>query len=121
MRLICLQDVGDYKNEVLKDTAHLKLNLELIPIDKWDLKRVDGRTKTLIEKICTVYPYTEVSITQKMDESVVDEMTALDVCSEMAIEEQVTCVRKHRAFKTENNKKGYTIITSKMYPQGDKE
>lgn len=111
----------DYKNEVLKDTAHLKLNLELIPIDKWDLKRIDGRTKTLIEKICTVYPYPEVSVTQKMDESVVDEMTALDVCSEMAIDEQVTCVRKHRAFKTENNKTGYTIITSKMYPQGDKE
>ncbi|MBQ2922046.1 MAG: DUF262 domain-containing protein [Tyzzerella sp.] len=111
----------DYKNEVLKDTAHLKLNLELIPIEKWDLKRIDGRTKTLIEKICTVYPYPEVSVTQKMDESVVDEMTALDICSEMAIEEQVTCVRKYRAFKTENNKKGYTIITSKMYPQGDKE
>lgn len=112
----------DYKNEVLKETAHLKLNLELIEIDRWDMERIDVRTKELIEKICAIYPYPEVSVTQKIDDSVVDEMTALDMCVEMAIDEQpINCIRKRRTFKTEDNKKGYTLISSKMYPQGDKE
>ena len=112
----------DYKNEVLKETAHLKLNLELMEIDKWDMERIDVRTKELIEKICAIYPYPEVSVTQKIDDSVVDEMTALDMCVEMAIDEQpINCIRKRRTFKTEDNKKGYTLISSKMYPQGDKE
>ncbi len=112
----------DYKNEVLKETAHLKLNLELMEIDKWDMKRIDSRTKDLIEKICLIYPYPEVSVTQKMDDNIVDEMTALDMCAEMAIDEQqVTCIRKKRTFKTGDNKKGYTVVSSKMYPQGDKE
>ena len=108
----------DYKNEVLKETAHLKLNLELMEIDKWDMAKIDIRTKKLIDKICAIYPYPEVSVTQKIDDSVVDEMTALDMCVEMAISERpITC----RTFKTEDNKKGYTLVSSKMYPQGDKE
>lgn len=112
----------DYKNEVLKETAHLKLNLELMEIDKWDMARIDIRTKELIDKICAIYPYPEVSVTQKIDDSVVDEMTALDMCVEMAISERpITCIRKRRTFKTEDNKKGYTLVSSKMYPQGDKE
>ena len=112
----------DYKNEVLKETAHLKLNLELMEIDKWDMAKIDIRTKELIEKICVIYPYPEVSVTQKIDDSVVDEMTALDMCVEMAISERpITCIRKRRTFKTEDNKKGYTLVSSKMYPQGDKE
>lgn len=111
-----------YKNEVLKETAHLKLNLELMEIDKWDMARIDKRTKELIEKICTIYQYPEVSVTQKIDDSVVDEMMALDMCVEIAIEEQqITCIRKRRTFKTDDNKKGYAIVSSKMYPQGDKE
>lgn len=112
----------DYKNEVLKETAHLKLNLELMEIDKWDMGKIEIRTKELIKKICEIYPYPEVSVTQKIDESIVDEMTALDMCVEMAIDDKrVICVRKRRTFKTDDNKKGFTIISSKMYPQGDKE
>ena len=112
----------DYKNEVLKETAHLKLNLELMEIDKWDIAKIDIRTKELIEKICTIYPYPEVSVTQKIDDSIVDEMTALDRCVEMAISEKpITCIRRRRTFKTEDNRKGYTLVSSKMYPQGDKE
>lgn len=112
----------DYKNEVLKETAHLKMNLELMEIDKWDMDRIDARTKELIEKICDIYPYPEVSVTQKIDDCVVDEMTALDMCVEMAVDEQsINCIRKRRTFKTEDNKKGYTLVSSKMYPQGDKE
>lgn len=111
-----------YKNEVLKETAHLKLNLELMKIDKWDMAKIDIRTKELIEKICTIYPYPDVSVTQRIDDSIVDEMTALDMCVEVAISERpITCIRKRRTFKTEDNKKGYTVVLSKMYPQGDKE
>ncbi|MCM1327427.1 MAG: DUF262 domain-containing HNH endonuclease family protein [Bacteroidales bacterium] len=112
----------DYKNEVLKETAHLKLNLELMSIEKWDLAQIDRRTRELIEQICEIYPYPEVSITQKMDDNAMDEMTALDMCAKMAIEEEnIICVRKKRAFKTKDNRKGYTIMSSKVYPQGDKE
>lgn len=112
----------DYKNEVLKETAHLKLNLELMEIDKWDIAKIDIRTKELIDKVCAIYPYTEVSVTQKIDDSVVDEMIAFDMCVEMAISERpITCIRKRRTFKTEDNKKGYTLVSFKMYPQGDKE
>lgn len=111
-----------YKNEVLKETAHLKLNLELMKIDKWDMAKIDIRTKELIEKICTIYPYPDVSVTQRIDDSIVDEMTALDMCVEVAISERpITCIRKRRTFKTEDSKKGYTVVSSKMYPQGDKE
>ncbi len=111
-----------YKNEVLKETAHLKLNLELIKIDKWNLDEISTRTRELIEKICTIYPYPEVSITQKTDDSQVDEMTALDMCAEMAINEpNITCIRKRRTYKTVDNKKGFALISSKMYLQGDKE
>lgn len=112
----------DYKNEVLKETAHLKLNMELIKIDKWDIEKIDRRTKDLIEKICKIYPYPEVSITQKMDDSIIDEMTALNKCIEMAAgNEKVVCIQNGRTFKTADNKKGYAIISSKMYPQGEKE
>lgn len=111
-----------YKNEVLKETAHLKLNLELMKIDKWDMAKIDIRTKELIEKICTIYPYPDVSVTQRIDDSIVDEMTALDMCVEVAISERpITCIRKRRTFKTEDNKTGYTVVSSKRYPQGDKE
>ena len=112
----------DYKNEVLKETAHLKLNMELMVIDKWNLDRIESRTRELIERICEIYPYPEVSITQKIDENIVDEITALDMSIDMAIgNEQVTCIKKHRTFKTADNKKGYVVISSKMYPQVDKE
>lgn len=112
----------DYKNEVLKETAHLKLNLELMEIDKWNLEKIGSRTKDLIEKICEIYPYPEVSVTQKLDGSIVDEMTALDRCIELAAKgEEITCIRNRRTYKTLDNKRGFTVISSKMYPQGDKE
>lgn len=111
-----------YKNEVLKETAHLKLNLELMKIDKWDMKRIESRTKELIEEICAIYPYPEVSVMQKIDDNIMDEMTALDMCIKRAAgDDQVVCVRKKRAFRTVDQKRGYTVISSKMYPQGDRE
>ncbi len=46
----------DYKNEIMKGTAHLKMNMELISIKKWTLVDIDRRTNELIEKICKAYP-----------------------------------------------------------------
>lgn len=111
----------EYKNEILKDTAHLTLNMELMPIEKWDLDRIDERTRALIEKICSIYPYPEVNIVKSDDIDVLDETTALDLCAQMIGKEpDIQCLKKRRAFKTENNEKGYLIISSKMYLQGDK-
>lgn len=111
----------EYKNEILKDTAHLTLNMEIIPIEKWNLDRIDERTKVLIERICSIYPYPEVNIVKSDDANVIDETIALDLCAQMAIgESEVRCIKKRRIFKSENNQKGYLIISSKMYQQGDK-
>lgn len=111
----------EYKNEILKDTAHLMLNMELLPVEKWNLERIDERTRNLIERICDIYPYPDVNI-EKNDENAIDEATALDLCIRLAIDEpDIKCIKKRRIFKSGDNKKGYFIISSKMYPQGDKE
>lgn len=111
----------EYKNVILKDTAHLTLNMELIPIEKWDLNRINERTAILIEKICAAYPYPEVNITH-IDEDVIKENDALDICAKLAIdEEKIQCIKKRYTFKTEDNKKGYVMASSKMRLQGDKE
>ena len=111
----------EYKNAILKDTAHLTLNMELISIEKWDLSRINERTAVLIEKICAVYPYPEVNITH-IEEDIIEENDALDICAKIAIdEEKIQCIKKRYTFRTEDNKKGYVMASSKMRLQGDKE
>ncbi len=111
----------EYKNEILKDTAHLTLNMDIIPIEKWDLQRIDERTKILIERICTIYPYPKVSIVKSEDANVIDEPTALELCVQLAIDEpDLQCIRKRRIFKTKDCQKGYLILSSKRYPQGER-
>lgn len=96
--------------------------MEILPVEKWNLDRIDERTKRLIEKICEIYPYPQVNIVKEEDEAVIDEMTALELCAQTAIKESdVQCVKNKRIFKTRDKQKGYFIISSKMYPQGDKE
>lgn len=112
----------EYKNEVLKETAHLILNMEIIPIEKWNLDRIDERTKTLIERVCSIYPYPEVNIAESSDAGVIEEAAALNACVQMALDgQELRCIKKGRVFKSDDNQKGYIIISSKMYPQGDKE
>jgi len=112
----------EYKNAILKDTAHLTLNMEIIPIAKWNLARIEERTKSLIERICDLYPYPEVSIEKNDNEDVVDESTALDACVKLGItDEDIVIIKKRRIYKSTDNENGYTIVSSKMYPQGDKE
>lgn len=112
----------EYKNEVLKGTAHLTLNVELLSVEKWNLDKIDERTKGLIERICQIYPYPDVNIVRSDDENTIEETTALDLCAQIAIKEQdLICIKRRRVFRTADNKKGYLILSSKMYPQGDKE
>lgn len=112
----------EYKNEVLKGTAHLTLNMELLSVEKWNLNKIDERTKGLIERICQIYPYPDVNIVRSDDENTIEETAALDLCAQIAIKEQdLICIKRRRVFRTADNKKGYLILSSKMYPQGDKE
>lgn len=112
----------EYKNAILKGTSHLKLNEPLIRIEKWDLNQIEKRSVELIKKICEVYPYPEVSIIDNTDNTVIDELTALDTCRDKAITEtNIVMVEKRRIYKTPDNKVGYMLLTSKCYMSGDKE
>lgn len=109
----------DYKNEVLKDTAHLTMNMELLAIDHWDLQHIEDRSKDMIDRICKLYPYPEVKIAE-VDEDVIDENDALDIAMK-SLQEQLVTVKKGSAYKSADGKNGYIFAASKMYPQGDKE
>ena len=41
----------DYKNDILKSTGHLKMNMELLSIPKWTIECIDERTESLIQRI----------------------------------------------------------------------
>ena len=51
----------EYKNEILKSTSHLKINEEILKIEKWTIEEIDKRTNDLIEKMIELYPYPEIS------------------------------------------------------------
>ena len=112
----------EYKNAILKDTAHLMLNMEVISIEKWDLSRIDERTASMINRICAIYPYPEVNILDVDEGDIIDESVALDICAKVVIKEtDIQCIKKRYTFRTEDESVGYIITTSKMRMQGDKE
>lgn len=49
----------EYKKQVLQKTQHLKMNLEILSKEKWDVEEIDLRTKELIEQTIKLYPYVE--------------------------------------------------------------
>lgn len=51
--------VWEYKNQILASTAHLKMNIEILKKEHWDLQAVEERTNYLIDKITELYPYFE--------------------------------------------------------------
>ena len=110
----------DYKNEVLKSTAHLKMNMELLSIPKWTIKCIDDRTRILIKRICEMFPYPEVDVSATASSGVVDERTGLKVTVAHMFSYAAE-VRKNSAYTTDDGKKGYILLNSKMYPEGDKE
>lgn len=108
----------NYKNDVLKNTAHLKMNMELLPIKRWNIKCIDDRTERLINRICMLFPYPNVDISATP--GFVDKQTALRVTVAHMFSSAVE-VRKNSTYTTDDGKKGYILLSSKMYPEGDKE
>lgn len=51
----------EYKNEILKSTGHLKINEEILKVDKWTISEIEKRTNELIEKMIELYPYPEIN------------------------------------------------------------
>lgn len=110
----------DYKNEVLKSTAYLKMNMELLSIPKWTIKCIDDRTGNLIKRICELFPYPDVDVSATASTGVVDERTGLKVTVAHMFSSAEE-VRKNGAYTTDGGTKGYILLSSKMYPEGDKE
>ena len=110
----------DFKNAVLASTAHLKLNMELIPIEKWTIEHINARTDSLIRRICEAFPYPEVSIVPQSSENIVDELSARRKTVQHMFSNHVE-IEKNCLYKTTDNKDGYVLLVSKMYPEGDNE
>ena len=110
----------DYKNEILKSTAHLKMNMELLSIPKWTLKCISERTESLIKRICQILPYPEVDLSAVTSADTVDEKTSLKATVKYMFS-SATEIRKNNTYITDDGKKGYILLNSKMYPEGDKE
>lgn len=112
----------EFKNEVLRDTGHLTLNMPLLEVERWDLQCIEDRTEELIDRICELYPYPEVSTGRNNEVGIVDETEALDIgVSKIQNLEDVECVKKRKIYRSPDGKRGYSITVSKMYPQGNKE
>lgn len=109
-----------YKNEVLKNTAHLKMNMELLYIPKWTIKCIDDRTEALIKHICEVFPYPEVDVSANASSDLVDEKTGLKKAVAYMFSSAVE-IRKNSAYTSVDGKKGYILLNSKMYPEGENE
>ena len=115
-------DLWEFKNEVLRNTAHLTLNLELLPIKHWNIDCINSRTESLIDRICELYPYPNVSIVKSNNENIVDEHKSRELCvRRMFSSGRFSEIKKNRFYKSLDEKTGYSISVSRMYPQGDKE
>ena len=44
-------------NEILKNSNHLRINLPLFELQKWDIEEIDKRTQYLTDKFIELYPY----------------------------------------------------------------
>lgn len=112
----------DYKNAILQSTAHLKLNMDLISIQKWTLADIEKRTNELIDKICQAFPYPEVNISTKQTEDSVSEKVAFsDTVQRMFSDGTTIELKKNRAYASNDKSVGYILFASKMYPGGDSE
>ena len=110
----------DFKNEILKSTAHLKMNMKLLAIPKWTISCIKERTKTLIKRICQAFPYLSVEVSATATPGMVDEATGLQVAVNYMFAD-ATEIRKNGVYTSKDGKQGYLILNSKMYPEGEKE
>ena len=60
----------DYKNKILANTSHLKINKEILEIDQWTIEEIDKRTKSLIDKINRLFPYPKLENKEKRFEKI---------------------------------------------------
>ena len=51
----------EFKNEILSETSHLKINEELLKKEKWDIEEIDNRTLKLIDEFNRLFPYPQPS------------------------------------------------------------
>ena len=110
----------DYKNEILKSTAHLKMNMELLPVPQWTLKCIADRTEALVQRICQILPYPDVRLSAEATSDIADEKTSLKVTVDHMFSSAVE-VRKNNTYITDNGENGYVLMSSKMYPDGNDE
>ena len=54
--------VWSYKTRILADTSHLKINEELLKVERWTIEEIDKRTHFLIGKIMELYPYVSAKV-----------------------------------------------------------
>lgn len=62
--------VWEYKNEILKKTNHLKINEEILKVEKWNISEIEKRTIRLIEKINSIYPYPKINYDALVKETI---------------------------------------------------
>lgn len=112
----------EYKNEILANTAHLKMNMELIQIKNWTLSNIETRTDQLIKKICETFPYPDVKVAQKTSEEIIDEIVARETAVKKLLPtDKYEVVKKNNTYRSLDGEKGYVIVSSKMYREGDNE
>lgn len=51
----------EYKKAILKDTAHLVMNQEILNVENWSIAEIEKRNAKLIEQIISLYPYSSAS------------------------------------------------------------
>lgn len=112
----------EYKNAILASTSHLKLNEPIIQIKKWDLDQIEYRSNLLIKRICEVFPYPNVKVTDISASGAITEKEALEFCRKVAINNKnVEVIQKNRIFRDTEKNEGYVIVSSKCYHYPDKE
>lgn len=113
----------EYKNEILRSTGHLKLNSDLLEIQRWNFDEIKKRTKKLIARICEIYPYPQIDLSDIHDESddIVNESTALEISRKKLINDSDISYQKNRIIKTKEDLNGYVFNSSKRYIQGERE
>lgn len=110
----------NYKNEILKSTSHLKMNMELLAIPKWSIQCIEERTEAMIHRICQAYPYPAVETLDITSPEIVDEKTAFAHVVDCMFGDAEE-IRKNSIYTKNDGREGYVLQGSKMYPEGDKE
>ena len=61
--------IWEYKNEILKNTSHIKMNEKILKVEHWNTNEIEKRTNELIAEICELYPYPSISdsVIEKME------------------------------------------------------